>query len=179
MINYLKSTIKEIVIVYGIGVIITFLSVIFFMINGYPLVNTATETLNIVTPPFYMNSIFLPYGMLIGEILWKWNEKKAWKCCIMLLIECITVAILSFTRYITNIPFSGHAIIIFFYLIHQLIYNKAKFPLRILIGIGVLVITGIYKLFLWNDPITFFLGAIVGIILWVPGYLFQLKKFKK
>ncbi|MFW9773279.1 MAG: hypothetical protein ACFFEO_14075 [Candidatus Thorarchaeota archaeon] len=176
--NDLKSSLMESLFVYGLGIIIFFLSVLFFVLIGYPLVNTATETLNIVTPPLYMNSVFLPYGMLIGELLWNLNERKERKMYSIFLFESIIVGILSFIRYFLGIPFSGHAIMLFFNLLHQSITNKAKFPLRLLIGIAVLIITAVYKIFIWNDPITFILGALVGIIIWVSGFFYQLKKKK-
>lgn len=176
--NDLKSSLMESLFVYGLGIIIFFLSVLFFVLIGYPLVNTATETLNIVTPPLYMNSVFLPYGMLIGELLWNLNERKERKMYSIFLFESIIVGILSFIRYLLGIPFSGHTIMLFFILLHQSITNKAKFPLRLLIGIAVLIITAVYKIFIWNDPITFILGALVGIIIWVPGFFYQLKKKK-
>jgi len=177
--NIMKLSLKELLIVYAIGVIITILSAIFFSIRGYPLVNTATETLNIFTPPLYMISIFLPYGILIGEVIWIWNEKKERAICILLLFECISVAFLAFMRYIINIPFSGHTIILFFYLLHQVVNNRVQYPLRLIIGIVVLIITIIYKIFLWNDAFTFLLGAILGAVLWIPGFLYRLKKEKK
>lgn len=178
MLDNLKPSLKESLFVYGIGIIMIVLSVLFFVLMGYPLVNTATETLNIITPPLYMNSVFLPYGMLIGELLWNWNKKKERKMYSIFLIESAFVGVLSFIRYIVNIPLSGHAIMLFFYLFHQSISNKAKFPLRLIIGIAVLIITLVYKIFIWNDPITFILGAIAGIVLWIPGFLYQLKKKK-
>ena len=107
---------------------------------------------------------------------WLWNEKKERNICILLFIECIIVAIFSFTRYFIGIPFSGHAIILFFYLSHQAISNRFHHPLRFLIGIIVLLITLIYKIFLWNDPITFILGALLGAILWFPGFIYRYKK---
>jgi len=176
MLTNLKPSIKEPLIVCGTGLIITVLSGIFFSIRGYPLVTTATETLNIFTPPLYMISIFFPYGILIGEVIWLWNEKEERYIYILLFIECIIIAIFSFTRYIISIPFSGHAIILFFYLSHQAINNRFHHPLRFLIGIIVLIITVIYKIFLWNDPITFLLGALLGIALWLPEFLYQRKK---
>ena len=176
--NILKPPLKETLIVYAIGLIIIILSAIFFSIRGYLLVNTATETLNIVTPPLYMIPIFLTYGILIGEVIWIWNEKKERAICILLLFECISVAILAFMRYIINIPFSGHTIILFFYLLHQVVNNRVQYPLRLIIGIVVLIITIIYKIFLWNDAFTFLLGAILGATLWIPGFLYRLKKGK-
>ena len=178
MLNKLKPSIKEPLIIYTTGFAITLLSAIYFGIFGYPLVNTATVTLNINTPPLYMIPIFIPYGILIGEAFWLWIEKINRKLSVILFIECIIVAIFSFARYIISIPFSGHAIILFFYLLYQAFENKIKYLLRFLIGISVLIITVIYKIFLWKDPITFLLGVLLGITLWAPGYIYRVKRIK-
>jgi hypothetical protein len=179
MLNNLSPSKKEPLIVYGVGVLITIFSCIFFNIRGYPLVNTATETLDIKTPPLYMISIFFPYGILIGELIWIWNEKGDRTMTILFFVECLIVAMFSFIRYIIIIPFSGHTIILFFFLPHQGFNNKLNYPLRFLIGIIVLIITGYYKIFLWSDPITFSLGAIFGVGLWLPGFLYRQRKMKK
>lgn len=179
MIINLKPSIKEPLIVYGIGLIITILSGIFFNIRGYPLVNTATETLSFITPPLFMISIFLPYGILIGELVWIWSENGGRDIWFLFFVECIFVAMFSLVRYIMIIPFSGHTIILFFFLPHQAINNRLNHPLRFLIGLFVLIITGFYKIYLWSDPITFLLGALLGIGLWLPGFLFRQKKIKK
>ncbi len=179
MLTKLKPSVKETLIIYGSGLIITILSVIFFFIRGYPLVTTATETLNIHTPPLYMIPIFLPYGILIGEVIWLWNEQKERHTYILLFIECIIVGIFSFIRYIISIPFSGHVIILLFYLFHQAVNNRFNHPIRFLIGIVVLVITIIFKIYLWNDSITFLLGVLLGITLWLPGFIYRLRIFRK
>lgn len=176
MLTNLKPSIRQSLIVYGTGMILTILSIIFFSVRGYPLVSTATETLNIVVPPLYMIPIFLPYGILLGEVVWMWNEKQKRGATILLFIESIVVGIFSFIRYIIGIPFSGHAILLFFFLPYQAINNRFQYRLRFLIGIIVLFITGFYKIFLWNDFITFLLGAVLGITLWIPGFLYRLKK---
>jgi hypothetical protein len=175
----LKPSVREGVIIYGTGLIITIFSILFFAIRGYPFVITTTETLSILTPPIYMIPVFLPFGILIGEIIWLWNEKKDRICYILLLIECFIVAIFSFIRYVIIIPLSGHAIILFFYILHQVVNIKFKHPIRFLIGIGVFTITIVYKIFIWNDPITFFLGALLGIVIWFPGGMYRLKVRKK
>ncbi|MFW9820807.1 MAG: hypothetical protein ACFFE5_14450 [Candidatus Thorarchaeota archaeon] len=175
----IKPSLREIIIIYGTGLIITILSILFFAIRGYPFVITATETLSVLTPPIYMIPVFFPYGILIGEIIWLWNEKKDRIFYILLVIECLFVAIFSFIRYVIIIPLSGHAIILFFYIGHQAINCKFNYPLRFLIGVLVLIITIIYKFFLWNDPITFFLGGLLGIILWLPGGIYRLRIHKK
>ena len=105
-----------------------------------------------------------------------WNEKQKRGAYILFFIECVVVGTFSFIRYVIGIPFSGHTILLFFYLPHQAINNRFQHRLRFLIGIIVLIITGFYKIFLWNDLITFLLGAVLGIALWVPGFFYRLKK---
>ncbi|MFX0001858.1 MAG: hypothetical protein ACFE9C_09440 [Candidatus Hodarchaeota archaeon] len=175
MLSKLKPSIRELLIIYGTGFILTIFSLIFFSIKGYPLINTATETLTISTPPIYMIPIFLPYGILIGEVIWLWNEQKSRYLYILLFLESIIIGSFSLVRYIIPIPFSGHAIILFFYLFHQAVNNRFHYPIRLLIGIVILVITMIYKLYLWNDPFTFLFGGLLGIFLWLPGFLYRYK----
>ncbi len=83
----LKPKLRILVIIYGTSLIVLSLSVLFFAIKGYPLVTTSSETLPIETPPLYMISIFLPYGILLGEVIWLWNEKKEHLYYILLFIE--------------------------------------------------------------------------------------------
>jgi hypothetical protein len=176
MLEKLNPSVREPLLVYGTGLIIVIPSVMYFTIMGYPIVNTATGTLNLYSPPIYMIPVFFAYGMLLGEVLWLWNEKKEKYKYALLSIECLVVAILAFIRFIAYIPFSGHAIILFFYLFYQASNNKIHYSLRFIIGIAVLIVIMIFKIFLWNDPITFFLGGLLGVALWLPGYVFRMKK---
>ena len=171
--NKTKLTIKELLIVYGAGLIMTILSIIYFSIQGYPLVNTATEVLTLYAPPIYMIPIFFPYGLLLGEIIWLWYQKTNYKILLLYSIEVLIIGIVSFVRYEIAIPFSGHAIVIFYYLGHQMFNNRNKYKLRIIIGILVLVITFIFKFFIWNDYITFILGGLLGCLIWFLGFLIQ------
>ena len=175
----LNPFVRELAIIYITSAIITILSGLFFIIRGYPLVTTATETLSIYTPPLYMISIFFPFGILIGEVIWLWNEEKELYSYLSLLIECLIIGIFSFIRYIISIPFSGHMIILSFYLLHQIINNRIQYPLRFFFGIAVFIITMIYKIFFWNDPITLLLGALLGTVLWLPGFFYRQKRIKK
>lgn len=168
-----KTSIKELLIVYGAGLILTILSIVYFSIQGYPLVNTAAEVLNLYTPPIYMIPIFFPFGMLLGEIIWLWRQKISYKILLLYSIEVLIIGIVSFVRYEIAIPFSGHAIVIFYYLAHQVFNNRNKYKLRIIIGILVLVITFIFKGFIWNDYITFILGGLLGCVVWFLGFLIQ------
>ncbi len=169
----------ESLIVYGIGLFITIIAGLYFAITSYPNVITATETLILVSPPLYMIPIFLPFGILVGELVWMWIGRKDLSICILMSIECIFVTVFSFLRIIAAIPISGHTLILFFYLPHHIISNRFQYPLRVLFGLLVLLITSYYKIFLWNDPITFFLGLLLGIVIWIPGHFYRSRYIKE
>jgi hypothetical protein len=170
--NIMKT--NEWLVIYGSGLILTLLALLYFTIIGYPLVNTTIETLNLRTPPIYMIPVFFTYGILLGEICWLWIKKER-KKSYLLLIQCIIVGLIALTRYTLLIPFSGHAIILFFYLIHYLFIVDKKYLLRILIGFIILGITMFYKMFIWSDLFTFLLGGMVGAIISLIGIVYKIK----
>lgn len=168
--------INEPIIVYGSASIITIFSIIYFQIIGYPIVNTMTGSIPTLTPPIYMIPVFFPYGILLGEIVWLWMKKEAFIEVFILLFECLVIGLISFIRYSIIIPFSGHAIILTFYLIHYLLTIEKKYQVRILIGIIVLGITVYYKVFIWNDPLTLILGALLGTLVSLIELVYKIKK---
>lgn len=175
MIKNSYTKIKNWFIVYGIAFILTILAFMYFTVFGYPYVNTSTKTLPFKTPPIYMIPIFFPFGMLLGEIIQKKLEKKDQTFNILFFIEVIGIGSISFLRFLSGIPFSGHAIIIGFFLLHEILDDKIKYPIRIFIGIIILIITIFFKVFMWNDIITLLFGFLVGIILWTPGFIHNYK----
>ena len=166
---------SEKLVTYGAGFIVTLLALLYFQIIGYPLVDTANETLNLKTPPIYMIPVFFPYGILLGEVSWLWIKKER-KRSYILLIQCTLIGLLAFIRYSIMIPFSGHAIILFFFLIHYLFIVDKKYLIRILIGFIILGITIFYKVFIWFDLFTFLLGGMVGVIISLIGIVYKIKK---
>ncbi len=167
------------VFIYSISLILTSLAALYFYLKGYPPVNTANGSLNIITPPIYMIPIFITLGILIGDFLWIFLKEKDYKSASILFLECLSLGILSFLRIITTIPYSGHTLILSFYLCYYLISNKKRDLTVIFIGILILIITIYFKFFLWNDPITFFLGILFGIILWIPGFFYRKRDIKE
>jgi hypothetical protein len=168
--NTMKAS--EGLVIYGSGLILTLIALLYFQIIGYPLVDTAIETLNLRTPPIYMIPVFFTYGMLLGEICWFWIKKER-KRSYILLIQSIILGLIALTRYTLMIPFSGHAIILFFFLIHYLFIIDKKYLIRILIGFIILGITIFYKIFIWSDLFTFLLGGMVGVIISLIGIVYK------
>jgi len=172
-----QNTIKsESLVVYGTAVSITLLAVIYFLIKGFPTVITATGIIEgVITPSLYMIPVFFLYGILIGELLHSRVDNENKTLLKIQFIEICTVGCFSFIRYVTGIPFSGHGIITLFYLLHQSLTRENKRYIRIIAGFAVLIITVIYKIFAWNDPITLLLGISLGTVLWAPGYFYRKK----
>lgn len=167
---------NESFVAYITGFIVTSLAIFYFLVTGFPVVVTATGVIEgVITPPLYMIPVFFPYGILIGELFYSWTGNENKRLLILQFIEIITVGGVSFVRYVTGIPISGHGIILAFFLLHQTFTKKNKLYFRIIIGITVLIITITFKIVFWNDPITLLLGVIVGIVLWLPGYFYRIK----
>ncbi len=166
-----KRLIWNSVFIYGTSLLSTSLAALFFYLKGYPKVNTAHGSLNTRVPSIYMIPIFIPLGILIGEFFWIFLREKGYKSAFILFLECLSLGILSLLRILIAIPYSGHSLILSFYLCYYLIPNKKRDYIKVIIGFLILIITIYYKFFLWNDPITFFLGVLLGIILWIPGFL--------
>lgn len=167
------------VFLYCISLILTSFGALYFYLKGYPPVNTIYGSLNIIAPPIYMIPIFIPLGILIGDFFWIFLKEKDYKSASILFLECLSLGIFSFLRIITTIPYSGHTLILSFYLCYYLISNKKRDFIVIVLGILILIITLYYKIFQWNDPLTFFLGILFGIVLWIPGFFYRKRNIKE
>ncbi|TFF87950.1 MAG: hypothetical protein EU550_02280 [Promethearchaeota archaeon] len=176
-----NKRLKEPYVTYGISVIITILAILFFQIVGYPRVVTSTQILDIYTSPFYMIPIFIPFGILLGELLWMlFNIKEIKKQqLISLVVGLILIGLLSLLRYILGLPYSGHTLILAFYIPNQIVKSEKKDPVRILIGFIIFLITSVYKLIFWLDFITYFSGLGVGFLIWIFSYLISKKMLRR
>ncbi|NHJ01734.1 MAG: hypothetical protein EAX86_06295 [Candidatus Heimdallarchaeota archaeon] len=156
----------EILIIYGPGIFIILLAWFYFEFLGYPLVTTAKETLTSVAPAIYMLPAFFPFGILIGEEIWYFFQFKDFNRVIIKSGGLLILAFMSGVRLIFQIPISGHSLILSYFILQEVITNQAKYIFRLMIGIIVLCITLYYKIMLWKDPITLFLGLIGGVLIW-------------
>jgi hypothetical protein len=168
---------KEPYVSYGISVIITLMAIVFFQIVGYPKVVTPNQILDINTSPLYMIPIFIPFGIILGELIWLFFNIKQVKIDLLISLAAgiILIGFLSLLRYILGLPYSGHTLILAFYVLHQLVKSEKKDLLRILIGFIVLLITSVYKLIFWLDFITYFSGLGIGFLIWIFGYVISHK----
>lgn len=156
----------EIPLIYGLALLITIIAWIYFEIQGYPQVVTAKETLTYVTPAIYMIPIFFPLGILLGEVSWNSYQIKDHKYVIINLGGLTVIATVSVLRLISKIPLSGHSLILSYYIMQELITNQSRYIFRVMVGFSILLLTSFYKIFLWQDPVTLFLGLIGGILIW-------------
>ena len=156
----------EILLIYGLACFFTVIGWIYFEIQGYPPVVTANDTLTSVTPVIYMIPIFFLLGILFGEVLWNWYQIKDFKYFIINLTGLAVIVTVSGIRLTFKIPFSGHSLILSYYIMQELITNRSKYIFRVMVGFLILLLTSFYKIFLWQDPITLILGLIGGILIW-------------
>lgn len=169
------SSNSEILTIYGLSLSITIIAWIIFEIQGYPLVVTAKETLTYATPAIYMIPIFIPLGILLGELIWDLYQEKNNKHLITNLGGLSIIAIVSGVRIFFKIPLSGHSLILSYFILHEIVTNKSRYIFRIMIGCIILLLTSFYKIFLWQDFITLLLGFLGGIIIWGTNYYFCIK----
>jgi len=162
---------KELYFSTMMGIVFSIIASVYFYFTGYPLVNTATEILNLVTPPIYMLPVFFPFGILVGDVINEWLKKEQGKA-ILLFSFVIIIGGYSFFRLISNIPLSGHAIIITYYLLYEIFYRKRVSLTRMLAGVIPYSITIFYKFLIWNDPLTFVYGSLFGAGIGIVHYLF-------
>ncbi len=154
-------------VIYGLAIFITLIAYVYFEFQGYPQVITATETLTITTPAIYMIPVFFPLGMLLGEIIYNWIEGRIFEEFLVNLGGILLIIIFSGIRLVLKTPFSGHSLILSFFLLHELISNKRNYMIRIIIGLSIFLITMFYKIIIWNDPITLISGLILGSLIWI------------
>ena len=171
-----KTFLSQKMFTYGTGFCLTIIAFIYYYITGYPYVVTATEVLKSHAPPLYMLSIFPCCGILIGENLFDWIHSKQKRTTLLYSIEYFILSIILLLRIFYQIPISGHTLILGFYTLHELVTNKKQYKLRLILGFLVFGIVIYYKLLIWNDPITFVLGLMLGLIIWIPNIKYHHQK---
>ena len=167
---------NESVVIYGFGILFMILMGFYFLTTGYPNIITETGDLGVPVPSIYMLPIFLPYGILLGELFYMHDEgERVWS----MVIKIVLITIFAIIRMTHQLPISGHAVIISFFLLHQIFTNRKRYPVRIVIGVVILLETMIYKIILWDDFMTFSLGLMFGSLIWVVGLVLQNQQVKK
>ncbi len=155
--------------VYGTAFLLTLAgAVAFSVMEPYPAVRGSTP-LDQLTPWSYQFLIFFPFGILIAEIsahCYHSGSKALWTSnAIQFLMLCLT----ALTRLMFYIPISGHALLIGYYLPHQLFFRREKSFFRIGVGAALTAHIAYYKLWVWKDFITFPVGLGAGAAIWGMG----------
>jgi hypothetical protein len=112
-----------------------------------------------------MLPVFFPFGILLGDVLLLWRKGNLRESIIKFILLLI-IGGFSFFRLMTTIPLSGHAIILTYYLLYEIVTNNQKSGLRIISGIVPYIITIYFKFLIWNDPLTFLSGLVFGAAVW-------------
>ena len=165
---------RESFVIYGCGVLFAVLAFIYYHINGYPNVITLEGDLGIPTSPIYMIPIFIPYGILLGELFVFYKMKDPFWA--VLITQCFLITIIAIMRLFLYITISGHAVIISLYLLHQIYKNNYQYSLRLIIGVFIFLETVFDKIFIWNDLITLLFGLLFGFGIWVIGFILKKRK---
>ncbi len=172
----LPPALAEPLLVYGSAAICTAAGAAYFLLRGPLPVMRGTSELPLVTPLRYLIPVFVPFGILMGEGVWAWLARSdaaflralPWQLAAL----CITAAARIKTAYP---PVSGHTLLLAYFLLHEGITQRGRHPVRIAIGLAVLVEVGYYKLWVWDDLETFTWGLTVGAAIWAAGLLTRIR----
>ncbi len=117
-----------------------------------------SQKLEELTPLVYLFPIFLPVGMLVGDMLQRLlaGDRREG---LTLGLGLVGLALLGGARFAFLVPLSGHAVVLGFFLV---LHARTT-------SVGPLVVGGLlmlqvcyYKLFVWRDPLTLGLGLAAG-----------------
>ena len=164
-------------VTYVTSLTFTGLAIYYFFMLGHFSIEMTTGRLLFTFHFFYMIPVFLVFSILLGELVAGYLCSGREFYSPVLTIELLFVGATAGVR-ITSLgslfPVSGHMVILTFFILTQVLTYRLKYKLRTLLGLSVLLMTTYYKIFIWNDLLTFYLGILLGILLFLPGY--RLKK---
>ncbi len=165
----------EPVIVYDAGALCAVAAAIFWTVRGPMPVLRGSTPLPIPTPLGYQAPVFLPFGMLAGELAWAWLNRERAAYLASLPWQLAALCAVALIRLTLAIPVSGHAVLLAFFLLHELVAQHGRHLLRALIGLAVLTEVAYFKLMVWDDGRTLVAGLVLGAGVWAAGRLTQLR----
>jgi len=148
------------------AVLTTLMSFIIALLMDPVPVRIGMDETSMVAPPWYLACAGLPFGVLMAEAVIDFREYKSMWRRLAPLAMLALLGLLGSIRLAAGAPASGHALVVGYYLLHQLADSRPGRNWKLLIGVAVLLVTAAYKLFIWQDAATFLFGLGVGIFAW-------------
>jgi hypothetical protein len=162
---------------YGTAAVCVLIAGAAFVLRGPVPVVRGTTPLPITTPLSYQLPVFVPFGLLAGEMLHRALQRDGSRFSPAFLWQLAALCIVAAVRLLSgDIPISGHALLLAYFILYQAITRRVGRPLRLLIGLAVLAEVGYFKLFLWDDVPTLLWGIALGGAVWAAGLLTPVKR---
>ncbi|MBN2053889.1 hypothetical protein JW905_03130 [bacterium] len=158
-------------LVYGsAGLSLLSAAIVFYILPQFPAVR-GSQPLDVLTPLSYQVLIFIPFGILLAEIVLELlSARSAFLHYVAVLAVLCGVSLLRFAFFI---PVSGHCLLLGYYLPRQSLTHRGRHPLRLGLGLVAAVHVLYYKLFIWVDLITPVTGFLLGLLIWIAGESFR------
>lgn len=121
---------------------------------------------SLIAPSWYLACAGLPFGILMAEAVIDFREYKSLWRRLAPLAMLVLLGLLGSIRLAVGAPASGHALVVGYFLLHQLADRRPGRSWKLLVGVAVLLVTAVYKLIIWQDAATFLFGLGIGIFAW-------------
>ena len=146
---------------WGFGLGLMLASIVAFRLIGPIHAIRGSTKLAELTPLAYLFPIFLPVGMLAGDML-RQGLTGDRRGALALGFGLLGLVLLGAARFAFLVPLSGHAVVLGFFLPW---YATQRSIGPLIVGGLLLVQVAYYKLAVWRDPLTLGLGLLVGVAL--------------
>ncbi len=146
---------------------LTGLAIFIFSIAVGPVRLTASSTGQVVLiPAWYQAMAGILFGILMAEAVIDFREFQHPLRRVSPTVVLLFLGLLGSIRWAGQLSPSGHALVDGYFLLHQLSSRRAGRSWKLVLGAGVLAITGLYKLFVLADAATLLLGVGSGVFAW-------------
>lgn len=136
-----------------------------------PVIKGST-TLPIMVPFWYMLLAFPVLGMLVADLYAISFVSKPG--AFELAIQIIILVVLSNIRLASAIPISGHSLLLGYFIVRRstIRFQPSVIPkLEFITALIILAAVAYMKLNVWIDPMTFFIGLVIGGVLALISFL--------
>lgn len=128
-----------------------------------------TVTVDELTPASYFCYVFLPFGLLVGDVLLRARRDPSSAAGPAAAVAAL--AALAVVRLFARIPFSGHALLAAYYLCREaeLAPRWGRLAAGALLGAQILY----FKVHVWRDVATLLTGTLLGLSVWSAARRFE------